>query len=389
MQWGQWELTLRPDTPAQIIDLLNDSWYSLVSIYGSTIRPELVGTVLPMYTGTLLDRPDRWTIGGTGPDRYLGEVGGINEDDQLGPLTTNVIEFDGTTDGSLTQWLTAIVNDTVCGLSLVYVGGPSSATKRPGRFLRTTAKTMMDWTCGKFGVEYIVGSNFWLLVGTIDELYPFTEPYPMAIRRGGRDLNVDGINASRLSLDMSVRDRVQRCISVVHDPQTHSVANAPSWPFKNPQGDTMAWTWQQSGPELGQATTPLATDDAADDAVAQVNKLQPTTKTIKIESDEYDVTSRVRPGEYIMVYDVEEGLFDQTNKISYRGRVTYPVKLRTEEITWPVQRGMAIMHDNRHQGGGVTDLTRYVDFDAEGRGTSITVGKPPTTLGRTISRRRR
>lgn len=383
MAWGEFSIPLKPNTPSAIVDLLNNSWFGLIRVYSSRVNVTQVGTVPGLYSGVVLDRPDRFTVGGAGPAWYLGEASEVNSSSQLGPISASVQTLDGSTNGSLTDWVNVALGLSAAGITVGTVGGPASSTKKKGSFTRNSSKTILDaWICPKFGVEYRVNPDFTLDIGYQSSVFPWTSPYPMAIRRGGRDLSVDGMNASQLSMTQSVRNQVQRVFSIIDNPSTYKFANS-GWPYKDPQGNALARTLSQSGPNANTTLTE-AQDDAQADADQTIAELAVTTREVSISTVEYDVTTRVVPGGFIYVYDVEEGLFDQANVVNFRGRVTYPVQLRVEEVTWPLTRGMSVFLDDSHNGNLITELTRYVDFEAEGDTTSLKVGAPPKTLGNTV-----
>lgn len=391
MKWGAFSIPLKPDTPRSIVNQLDTSWYALIRVYASQIDPSQVGTAPGLFSGPLLDRPDRFTAEGASATWYLGESTDGTGVEELGPVTGTTIFFDGSTNGSLTDWFTTALFAPDCGLTWNYIGGPASSTKWAGTFSQRTSKTMLDaWICPRFGVEYRVNPDLTVDCGYTSQLYPLASPMPLAVRKGGRDLNVVGLQATELGMTASMRDSVQRVISVISSPSTFQVVNTSPWPYKNPQGNTLSWTYRKSGTSSSQATVPLANGEALADAQAEVALRKATDRQIEISTKDYAITSRVKHGEYIYVYDVDEGLFDQSNQVTYRGKLIYPVLLRVEEVTWPLEQGMSVHLDNRHQAGGlaVTDLTRYIDFASEPDHATITVGKPPTTIGR-IARPRR
>jgi len=390
MTWGDYSIPLKPNTPRSIVQLLNTGWFGLIRVYASRVQSAQVGTATGLFTGVMLDRPDRFTIGGAGGAWFLGEATDGTGDSEVGPVTTNTIFFDGSTNGSLTDWVTTTLFTTDSGIAWGYIGGPASSTKYAGTFVRRTPKTILDaWIVPRFGVEYRMNPDLTLDTGYPTQLFPFAAPYPMAVKKGGRDLDVVGLQASQLSLEQSVRDRASRAITVISDPATYQIAVAAGWAFSAPDGTPLQRTFQKGGTSSSQATVPLANGEALADAQKTIADLNVTTRSIKISSTEYDITSRVTPGDYIYVYDVDEGLFDQTNQVMYRGKMTYPVLLRVTEITWPLRPGMSVHFDNRHQGTGldVTDLTRYIDFEQEAGDVTITVGAPPKTLGRVVRRK--
>lgn len=391
MAWGDFTINLKPDTPRQIIQKLNDSWYGLIRVYGQRVSTSAVGSAPGLFTGVMLDRTNRFEIGGASGTWYLGEASDGTSTEETGPLSVTTMTHNGSTSGSMQDWVGTVLATTVCGLFPIYLGGPGSGTKYAGSFTRKTAKTIFDsWVCPRFGVEYRVNPDLTIDFGYTADLYPLPAQIPLAVKRGGRDPNVIGLNSPQLSLEQSVRDRTSRAITVISSPSTYQAVSAGTWPYKNPQGDPLNWTRQVGGTSSSQATVPLANAEALANSNAVLADSLRSSRSIKVQSREYAITQRVGPGDYIYVYDLDEGLYDQTNAIQFRGELIYPVLLRVEEVVWPLEPGMSVHLDNRHQGGGldVTDLTRYVDFDSDGSETTVVVGAPPATLGKTIRRKK-
>ena len=134
-------------------------------------------------------------------------------------------------------------------------------------------------------------------------------------------------------------------------------------------------------PSIGQA---LDTEAAAAKIAAESEVQQAVTLNAK----EYAITRRVKAGDRIYVYDPGRGLYDQGTALNFHGRTIYPILLRIQEISWPVEAGMHVFLDQRHQTvfNDVIDLTQYVEFRDPGP-TSITVGRVPRTMSAAISRR--
>lgn len=390
MVWGSFHIDLKPDTPASIVAMLNDAWFSLVKVYSSRIPATTLTGYPILYTGLMTDRPNRFAFEGSGPARYLGEAGEVNDETQTGPITLSTIAYNGTSAGNLTQWVTSILTDTGCGLTVGTISGPTGTTYKKGSFLRNTAKTMLDkWVCSKFTVEYRVNPDLSVDVGYPATLYPFTSPYPIATRIGGRDLDGIGLNATQLGLVTSVKDRAQRAICTITQPSTSArTANSSSWPFLNAQGNTLAWSIQQPASNGNTTSLTDAQDDASDDAARIIAEHTDATRSLTLSATEYEISAKVKAGDWIYVFDVDEGLFDVANEMQYRGRTIHPVKLRVEEVTWPLQQGMDIWLDNTHQSGGLTNLTRFVDFSKEPTESVLTVGAVPKTMGRYLRSRR-
>jgi hypothetical protein len=85
-------------------------------------------------------------------------------------------------------------------------------------------------------------------------------------------------------------------------------------------------------------------------------------------------------GDYVWVWDPIRGLHDLAGTpFTYAGQLVWPVAVRVMEMTWPIVEGMSVWLDNTHQGGDVTDLTPFVEWE-EGD-TTLSVGSLPRRLG--------
>jgi hypothetical protein len=393
MGWGSFTIPLRESLPGSISRVLDNGWYSLIRVYPQRIQGGQVDSAPGAFTGVLLDRNDRFTIGGASATWYLGESSDGVE--QTGPMTLDTISKNGTSNGALGGWLDTILDDFGTGLTAGFVGGPDSSVKKKGGFRRKTPKTILDtWICPKFGVVYRVNPDLTLDIGYQSELWPVPDAIPLAVRRGGRSLAVDGLTDVELSLAQSTRDRLFRVTSITDwsyldsddkrvERTTLQTAYA-TWTYKNPLGDTLPLTLVKQGPSSEATTTEDAEEDAMSDAELELNQRDFTSREVSISTREFNVTARVEPGSTIWVWDVDDGLFNLNNPIVYQGQYIYPVALRVNEVTWPVTDGMSVWYDNRHNGGSLIDLTSHVDFeDSE---STISVGAPPLSMGRAIRR---
>jgi hypothetical protein len=393
MSWGSFNIPLKRNTPGNIIHMLNRGWYGNIKIHSASV--DVATTAAPKYTGVVLDRPDPYTIGGCGPYWYLGEASSLSGFSESGPVSTTKFSQDGVNNGSLNDWLAYLFAIIPTGLTPVY-HSMAATPKYPGTFHRRTMKSALDsWLCIAFAKEYRILPNFLFWMDTDAALWPFNDPKPLAVRKGGRDLNVIGLNDADMAISMSVRDLASGGMSVGIDPETgiyevpmHSVAYNIFWNFKLPDGTALQRTVVEDSSNSGNIdTTAKMATKTQQEANRIRNEHQLNDRKIDVSTTEYDITKRVLYGGWLLVYDVEQNIYDLTNPVLYQGRTIYPAKLRVEEITWPVMEGMTVIFDNTHNvSGQKVDLTRYVDWNSEGDNSTIIVGAPPFMLG---ARRRR
>jgi hypothetical protein len=388
--WGDFSISLVPDTPSSIITSLNHAWWSIIRVTKdhtelATVNASRSGD---LFAGVMIKRPDRLTMSGHSVTMYLGANSDSKElhSEEVGPFSSSTpIAFDGTSAGTLADWVNHIVTNMGCVLSLGMTPTTpwGSATKIGGIFIRKPPKTLLDtWICPTFGVGYRVNTNLTLDVGMASDLWPVPSVPPLAIARGGRDMGTPiTLDATELSLEVSYEDWCGRALVNVEAPAVVGLATNPI-SVGNPKTgypNTMLWNKLINGAESSQSTAALAQAEA-DRLAAVVLANAVKTQSVNVSTAEYDVTANVQPGDTIGVFDIDEGLFDQTNAQQYRGRWTWPVRLTVAEVQWPIREGMGVYLDNRHNDGSTTvvDLTDFVAW--ESGDTTLTVGAPPKTL---------
>lgn len=360
---GDWRLRVREGAPGDITDALR-TFAGIVRIYPTPIPTDQVGTVTPLYSGVLLDNPSLYEAGGAGPNWYLGESS--TGTDQFGPVMETAIAF---TSGTLTDWATEIA--TRSGLGVGTLG--ATASTWTGSLQYVTPRTVLDpWIKAAFaGHEYRVTADLELEVGTAAELATSSTPTVIvSLGDVGRDYTVEGVNAPQLDLDASIREWTMR-VHLDNGPTTGS-ATAGSNPYSNPAGDPLLRRRHVEN-------TQVPNGDISGWCTRLLNLYGSTRKSLSVSLDDYMVSDRVRVADYVWVFDVDRGLYDTANKVTFAGRVIFPVKLRVLGLSWPITEGMGVYLDNTHQGGSVTDLTEWVAW--ESGAASMTVGSLPRRLG--------
>ena len=374
--YGSWTLRWRPDTPLAIrAAAATDKYpFSLIRIYAAPIDPGLVGTVQGLWTGLLM-RSDPDSIGGFGPTWLAGSPGGSiwTKRDGTGPYTSANIAYGGTTDGTLTQWLTSLLSQTVSGLTVGYVG-PTFRTYHGGTIGAHTVRTVLDsFLAVVFDVEWRINDRFQVDIGYADQLYPATD-VPLATREGGRDPQRTVVAATDLGLSTDWSDWIG---SAVVRSGGFFFSSASSSVRKNPATGAnfnyrhIADTDGQTNTEAGYQATRRFIESGR-------------VRSADISAREYDLPSRLLVGSSVDVWDPVEGFYDMSQTVEHRGEQIHPVRLRVHAVDWPILEGMGVWLDRRNITGDTTDLidlTPYVDWEAPDADTRLTVGAPPRTLG--------
>ena len=375
--YGAWTLDWRPDTPVEIRAACDTEKFpfSLVRIYAAPVDSGLVGTAVGLFSGLLMSS-DPGSIGGYGPTWLAGTPGGSVWDkrDGAGPFTTDAIGYDGSTGGTLTQWLTDILGNTLSGLSVGYVGGPS--TMKPGIITAHTVRTVLDsYLTSRFGVEWRINDRLQVDVGYQAQLYP-TTTVPIAARGGGREPDATVLQVTDLGLSTDWSDWITRAMVRREGGGTYQSASTSV--RKNPG----------TGADLNYRSIVDTDGQTVDEATDQANKRfaeSGRTRSADISAREYDLPSRLPVGSFIDVWDPDEGFYDFTRATNYKGDVIHPVRLRVQGIEWPVHDGMGVWLDRRNITGDtddLIDLTPHIEWAAPNADTKVTVGRPPHTIGR-------
>lgn len=83
-------------------------------------------------------------------------------------------------------------------------------------------------------------------------------------------------------------------------------------------------------------------------------------------SESQFVRSKLRPGDEVYVYDLEAGILDTANQITYRGETISPAKVRCTLMTWPLERGLGVYVRSNAATPTYIDLTPFVQWEAPG-----------------------
>jgi len=386
--WGDFTLQLDEATPGSVVAALNRAAFGYLRVYAAHLPVELVAASRAggLFTGVILRRPDRFEVGGHSATMLLGAASdGRPGSAEQGPVTLVAQEYTTT----ISAWVGNILTNTACVIQPGNIGsGQPAGTVAHGNLARQTPKTMLDtFIRPRFRCEYRVNPDLTLDTGTAIALYPFVAPnQPVVTRRGGRDLNAAGVHASQLGLDSSWDDWAYRVITRIDTPALSGIATQTNPYINSATGAPLNWTKVVAMSATGQVDNVEAQADADENSALELASTV-RSRTVTVNVDDYETSRRIPAGSYVWVYDVDEGLYDSTNALPYRGQTIFPAKLRVMETTWPLEPGMGVYLDNRHNdsAAGIVDLTRYVRWDDGG--ATLTVGAPRATLGRVAARR--
>lgn len=375
MQLGDWNLTLRPDTPKMVRDKIKGFGHIVV-------MPALVDAVdmsdaqlaNARYTGVITRPGPYYRIGGHGLAMWLGTT-----DRAYGRLLAanafvNAIMPSGVAFGTAVS--TAISG---CGLSVGTTTDPSGGTY----FAAGTAwhyakhRVALDAVCRFYNAEWRINPDGTLDAAAYDTLYP--APTTVVTRRpGGRVIGGVGVEA----LVDAASDLWEFASRVVLRGQTNVGAYGAEATVPTDAGGVYrAFD--------GYKLVAVAEQDAADldgDLTFAATRLLPTLahphRTVTITTEAYDFAGDVPAGSRIYVYDPDNGvLTDPTlssNAVEWQGEAIKPMSFRALGVTWPVEEGMSVFV-RRHTGTSLfagdleyVDLTPFVQYETGS--TKVEVG---------------
>lgn len=304
------------------------------------------------YAGVILEIPDSLTLSGCDLSWWMGDADG------RGPLkdTAIVAALAATT----TNWLDQIfpVNgltrgSTTNGTSFAGVSSPMS-----------TRLEILNWICEQSDVEWIIRPDGAVDVGPSTTLFPApstTSARVITREPASSEGTLEGVEAVQIDRSRDATAVVSRVV-VVHsaDLEEAKFATATATPsgvrWKDFAGSTPT---DRSLRAAGPAIKATAAAAVASRMVARVSVDQ---KEALLTSRTYNVTSEVRPGDRVWVYDPGSALYDTANQLTFRGQVIAPIQMRVHSLTWPIDDNLGVY---ARLDGGATwiDLTPYVAFE--------------------------
>lgn len=375
---GSWEIDLAENTPDDVMARIG--FFGHLVIIDGPVDVQASGDSLlagARYVGVCrgVGKPGRFTRDGEGLLFWLAD-----EDGKGHYIETKIT----LTNATLAQAITALLPPTVT-LGTVNTQ-PDPAQRYTNTHQFQSRREALGVVCDTFGVELVVRNTFSVDVGTAAQLYDVTlplagRPSPI-IKRHGTGSDIDAVAVGgQVQTEGSARDYSTRVLvlgqTVGTGDQPDTVfatgsANAPSVPYKDPQGAAVKLTRviSQSGETEGSSQV-----------VAQLNlnRFNRTTSAVKVTADDYDVEGNFRAGDAVYVYDPDSGIVDAANQVSFHGEVIHPAVVRVSSDTWPIVEGYTVAW--RTDAGVWIDITRWVVWEA-GQTSALVVGDLPRTLVR-------
>lgn len=355
---GDWSLRLRADTPRDLLDQLD--YLGHVAILPGRLDDTQLGDQLlavARYVGVYRGRgaDDEYSIQGAGMAFWLGD-----EDDKGDIFEAGVTLTAQTFANSVTALLPASGAVTVGTLH-----------SQPGTYTGThrweTPRKAIARVVELFDAEYRVNGDGTLDAGTVAQLYR-TTPVVLLVRsdQGGRELARVAL-PGRMGLDSDVEDWSSRVVVLAEgegDAIATGSADALTVPYRDIHGNDAVMTRLVSSAE-----TPAANASAL--AQLQLNRFTNPRQAVRLSASAYDVSGDLAVGDYLAVYDTDNGFYDLNNEQYWQGRAINPIYLRCIELAWPVPAGWTVAF--RRATGVWVNLSDW--YIPEGSDTEITVGE--------------
>lgn len=363
MGLGSWSVTLREETPREILDRLG--YFGHVAMISGRVNPAEYGDnllTMAKYVGVLTKREfdDIKRIGGQGMAVWL------SDSDGKGEVFESPVSITGKT---FAQTITTLMS----GSTAVVVGTLYSvAGTYSGTHVWQSRGKAIDYVCSTMGAEWRVNGDATLDAGPIANLFKTTPDCVIVRRDAGRDLTLTGLTGD-MQLSRDVEDFTTRVVLLAEgEGQATSTGSADilSNPYLDIRGNPVKRTRLISESET-------STGNAEARAQLQLNRFTGTRNALRLAAQDIEVDGSFEVGDYVWVYDPDAGLYDTSNEVTFRGQRINPIKLRAVEASWPITSSMTVAY--RHQDGSWLDLTAY--FLPESGGTSIGVGE----LGRSLT----
>jgi hypothetical protein len=367
---GSWSLKLKPGTPRNILDSLQ--YLGHVAISTGRPDPRVSGDTLlssARYVGVLR----KITFAGEGPSLSgAGMNYWLGDENKKGPVITNQLLYTA-------QPFTTVVNDLLAqGQSVVAGTINAVAGSYTGYHQYVTIREALTFVCATMTndvlnpTEFRVNGNGTLDAGTASQLYPaYTTPAAAIVRRGaGVDMGVRAF-PGKASVDEDVTDYATRVI-LLGQGSGLGIASAevhldPSVvPYKDLFGNKVV---------IARTVSQSSTNAANSIVQAQLalDQYAKPRDAVTLSTDQFDIEGDLSVGDSVWVHDPDAGLIDTSvipNELIFRGERINPVKLRINEMTWPVAAGMSVAY--RDPDGNWLDLTDYVVFETGS--TNVVVG---------------
>ncbi|MFE7237179.1 hypothetical protein [Streptomyces sp. NPDC057580] len=370
---GSFEVRLSPDTPREALDAV--AYFGHIAIVPGRVNPAAVGDGLltaARYVGVVRGRrvdDDRRTKRVEDATRITGVSMAfwLGDEDDKGDVYETAVTINGATFANSVRALLpasgAITEGTLYPVTGTYSGRHQYET--PRKAITYVCDTMSTTAVP---VGWRVNGNGTLDAGPETSLF-VTTPKCVIVKAGaGEDMALRALPGTT-GVTRDMEDYSTRVVLLAEgegESIATGTANLPApTPFKDIHGNALKLTRLVSESDT---TIPNA-DTRAAVALAQYTS---TRDAIELSTSDYDIQGSFNVGDYVWVYDPDQGLVDTANEVTFRGQRINPIRLRIAETQWPVTAGSTVAY--RAADGTWYDLTDYTEFESP-TDVRVTVGE--------------
>lgn len=222
-------------------------------------------------------------------------------------------------------------------------------------------KPALDNLAKQTGNEYVCRHDGTVDYGLNQLLFAFTPTVLIAPGLSGQDGGITALEVDRWDVDQSIENQRNHAAVITSDGTTYStMRTAPTTTHTTYRFDdtSNACVYYTDGFQTVDSTDSGDTDDAAD-ALAQ--EFEGIEYFFECSVREYAITRLITPGDWVYVYDPDNGINAGGTSVIFQGRNLYPEKFRCVGVTWPVQKGMGVYVGNDVY--GIVDVTDFVRWE--------------------------
>ncbi|GEM_PF-1628165 len=371
---GAFDLRLRPDTPADVVDQLVEFGHIVVT--DAPVDPDALGDTgmlaAARYSGVVYEVARRLDlsvgVAGHGLLIHLGDQDGKGDILEVG-WTASPQNF--------TSWVTQLLG-TIAGTPSPLQPGTITAVAPPAAgelsraFQFLNRRQILDYIVDYYSAAYRVRPDGKIDAGPESSVFR-TTPQVVLADSAASDPQVEGLPATVLDVDWDAQDWTSRVVLFGEGQQEETVvvgtADAASNPYKDLFGNQLVRKRPVSSPIT-------ASPEATQIAQAQLNRFVNVAGDVTAATDHPHVQTLVQPGDRIWVWHPEGRLRDDAQQTIHRGQMLSPLVMKVYEVSWPVRDGMGVYY--RTAAGSYLDLTPFVVW--ESGQARLKVGAPSKRL---------
>ena len=296
---------------------------------------------------------DDVSLSGHGLASWLGYPDGS------GPWSDTRIR--NTSSTSTSDWITDVLGSGVNGITKGTVSGGTSFAGRTSPL--SNYLSIVQWVAERTDTEWCINADGTLDMAPSATLFPTPSATAATVitrKPSGDEGGLSGVEAVELIRPRDASNVFSRAV-VFHSATAKQIKYATSTQtpegvrWKDAAGNTPEdWSVALVAPREGADVA----DAFADRAVARGSVVP---AEVRLTSRTHNVTAEVRPGDRVWVYDLDAGLTDSANQITWQGEVITPLQMRVNALSWPVTSdlGVYLVLD----GDEWYDVSEYVAYE--------------------------